>query len=249
MSLAAFGPGVIIATRTDTAVPLSVNVGYAQEFSFSAKGANKKLYGQKQFPLLTARGTVAATGKIKSAMISGLAWNATFFGNSFTAGIDNYYFDEAHTVGATTQIVTNATGGIIDLGVNYAANKLPLQRVAPGSEAAGKYSVVPATGTYTFAVADEVALKFNYSNFSAAAGQQLNVTNQLLGLNPVFQLDYWTNLNQPTTKPFAVRIFQCVASDLSFATKLEDFVMPEINFDIFANAADQVFNINFAEVS
>ncbi len=249
MPYGAFGPGIVIVTRTDTAVPLSVNIGYAQELTFTAKGTNKRLYGQKQFPLLAARGTIQASGKIKAAMISGIAWNSTFFGNGFTAGMDNYYFDEAHTVATTTQTVTNATGGIVDLGVKYAASKLPLQRVAAGSEAAGKYSVAPTTGIYTFNAADEVALLFNYSNFSAAVGQQLNVVNQLLGVNPVFQVDYWTNLNQPTSKPFAVRIFCCVASDLSFATKLEDFVMPELNFDIFANASDQAFNINFAEVS
>jgi hypothetical protein len=248
MALGAFGPGIVIVTRTDTTTPLSVNIGYAQEFSFSAKGSTKKLYGQNQFPLLAARGTVAATGKVKAAMLSGLSWNAAFFGNAFTAGKDNYYFNETHTVASTTQVVTNATGGIVDLGVSYAASGLPLQRVA-SAPAVGQYAVNTTTGTYTLNVTDEVALNFSYSNFSSASGQQLNVVNQLIGTNPTFQLDYWTNLNQPASKPFAVRAFACVASDLSFASKLEDFVMPELSFDVFANAAGQVFNINFPEVS
>lgn len=248
MSLAAFGPGICIITRTDTATPLSINIGYAQEFSLSAKGNTKKLYGQNQYALLAARGTVAATGKIKAALISGIAWNSCFFGNSFTAGKDNYYFNEAHTVASTTQVVTNATGGIVDLGVTYVSTNIPLQRVATAS-LAGTYSVAPSTGTYTFVTADEVALNFNYSNFSSSSGQQLNVTNQLLGTNPTFQLDYWTNLNQPASKPFGVRIFAAIASDLTFASKLEDFIMPEISFDCFANASNQVFNIDFPEVS
>ena len=248
MTLAAFGPGICIVTRTDTATPISVNIGFAQEFSLSFKGSTKKLYGQNQFPLIAARGTVAATGKIKAALLSGIAWNAAFFGNSFTAGKDNYYFNEAHTVSTTTQVVTNATGGIVDLGVSYVSTGLPLQRVATAS-LAGTYSVAPSTGTYTFVAADEVALNFNYSNFSSASGQQLNVTNQLLGVNPTFQLDYWTNLNQPASKPFAVRIFAAIASDLSIASKLEDFIMPELNFDCFANASGQIFNIDFPEVS
>ena len=249
MTVAVFGPGIVIVTRTDTATPLAVNIGYANEFSISFKGSTKKLYGQSQFPLLATRGTIAASGKIKAAMLSGLAWNSAFFGNSFTAGKDNYYFNEAHTVATTTQVVTNATGGIVDLGVSYVSSGLPLQRVAAGSEAAGKYSVVQSTGTYTFNVADEVALNFNYSNFASASGQQLNVTNQLLGVNPTFQLDYWTNLNQPTSKPFGVRAFACVASDLSLAAKLEDFMMPELSFDIFANASGQVVNMDFPEIS
>ena len=250
MSLGLFGPGVCIVTRTDTATPLSVNIGYAQEFSFSAKGSTKKLYGQNNLPLLAARGTVALTGKIKAALVSGIAWNACFFGSSFTAGKDNYYVGanaEAHTPSGTTQVVTNATGGIVDLGVTYASG-IPLQRVASVT-AAGTYSVVPSTGTYPFNASDEVPLLFNYSNFSSASGQQLNVVNQLLGTNPTFQLDYWTNLNQPTSKPFSVRAFACVASDLTFATKLEDFVMPEISFDMFVNASGQAFNMNFPEVS
>lgn len=248
MTVAAFGPGIFIITRTDTATPLSVNVGYAQEFSLSFKGSTKKLFGQNQFPLVVARGTVQASGKIKAAMLSGIAWNAAFFGNAFTPGKDNYYFNETHTVASTTQIVTNVTGGIVDLGVSYAASGLPLQRVA-SAPAVGQYAVNLATGTYTLNVTDEVALNFSYTNFSAAAGQQLNVVNQLIGVNPVFQIDYYTNLNQPTSKPFGVRAFACVASDLSMASKLEDFVMPELSFDVFANAAGQVANMNFPEVS
>jgi hypothetical protein len=248
MAVYAYGPGVCIVTRTDTTTPLAVNIGYAQELSLAVKGNTKKLYGQNQFPLVAARGTVGATGKIKAAALSGLAWNATFFGASFTAGYDNYYFNEVHTPSGTTQAVTHATGGIVDLGVTYAATGIPLQRVATVS-AAGTYSVVQSTGAYTINAADEVALNFNYSNFSSASGQQLNVTNQLIGTNPTFQLDYWTNLNQPAAKPFAVRLFACVASDLTMASKLEDFIMPEISFDVFANAASQVMNFDFAEVS
>ena len=162
--------------------------------------------------------------------------------------LDHYYLNEAHTVSSTTQTVTNATGGIIDLGVTYASTGLPLQRVASVS-AAGSYSVVQSTGVYTFNASDEVALNFNYSNFSSASGQQLNVTNQQIGVNPTFQLDYYTNLNQPSSKPFGVRLFSCVASDLSIASKLEDFIMPEIDFEVFANNANQVMNIDFPEIS
>lgn len=246
--LAAFGPGIVIVTRTDLATPFPVNIGYANEFSIDLSGSTKPLYGQNQYPLVQARATIKATGKIKAAVLSGLAWNSTFFGQSFTAGYDHYFFNEAHTVASTTQAVTNASGGIVDLGVTYAASGLPLQRVASGA-ITGQYSVVLSTGTYTFAVADEVALLFNYSNFSASSGQQMNVTNQLIGTTPTFQLDYWTNLNQPASKPFAVRLFGCIADKITLAGKLEDFIMPEFDFSIFANNAGQVMNIDFPEIS
>ena len=249
MSVASFGPGIIIVTRTDTATPIAVNLGYAQEFSLDISATTKQLYGQNQYPIAAARGTAKVTGKAKAAVLSGIAWNATFFGQTFAAGRDTYYFNEAHTVASTTQVVTNATGGIVDLGVTYAASGLPLQRVATAT-VAGTYSVNQSTGTYTFVVADEVALLFSYSNFSSAAsGQQLQVVNLPIGQTPTFQFDYWTNLNQPTSKPFAVRLFSCVASKLQLAGKLEDFIMPELDFDVFATPSGQVMNFDFHEIS
>ena len=247
MSLAVFGPGVIIVTRTDTATPVSFNIGYANEFSLDIAAPTKQLVGQNQYPIAVARGVAKVTGKAKAAVLSGQTFNAAFFGQSFTAGRDNYYFSEPHTPAATTQVVSNATGGIVDLGVTYAATGIPLVRVATVT-AAGQYSVVPSTGTYTINASDEVPLLFNYSNFSAALGQQLNVTNQLLGITPTFQLDYWTNLNQPAAKPFAIRLFACVGSKLQIASKVEDFLLPEIDFECFANAAGQVMNISFADL-
>lgn len=246
---AAFGPGIVIVTRTDTATPVACNIGYAQEFSLDLNGGAKQLFGQNQYPLVSARGTVKATGKVKAATLSGIAWNNIFFGQSFIAGRDTWYIQEAHTPSGTTQVVTNVTGGIVDLGVTYAATGLPLQRVASGPTV-GQYSVVLSTGTYTINVSDEVALLFTYSNFSAStAGQQMTVTNQPIGTTPTFQLDYYTNLNQPASEPFSIRLFSCVAEKLTLASKLEDFIMPEFDFDIFANAAGQVYAMNFPQIS
>ena len=247
MSAAVFGPGVIIVTRTDTTTPVSFNIGYANEFSLDISSPTKQLMGQNQFPIAIARGVSKVTGKAKGAVLSGQVFNAAFFGQSFTAGRDNYYFNEQHTPAGTTQVVTNATGGIVDLGVSYVSTGIPLVRVA-SAPAAGQYSVATSTGTYTINATDEVALNFNYSNFSAAAGNQLNVTNQLLGVTPTFQLDYWTNLNQPAAKPFAIRLFACVAEKLQIASKIEDFVLPEFDFQCFANASGQVMNINFPDL-
>lgn len=250
MSFAVFGPGVLIVTRTDTPTPIPANIGYCNELQLDMSGTTKQLYGQNQLPIVAARGTIKLTGKLKAAVVSGIALNAAFFGSTFAVGKNNYYFNEAQTVLSSTKVVNNVTGGITDLGVYYASTGLPLQRVAPGSEATGKYSVASSTGTYTFAVADQVALLFNYSNFAAGGGgQQLQVVNQLIGSAPTFQMDYYTNLNQPTSKPFSVRLFACVSSKLSFGFKLEDFMMPNLDFDIFANPAGQVMNIDFPEIS
>lgn len=247
--LAAFGPGILIVQNLSTPLPAPVNIGYAQEFSVDVNATAKELYGQNQYPLVVARGTAKATGKVKAATLSGLAWNAAFFGQSFAAGGFVWNIDEAHTLAALTQQVTNHTTFESDLGVRYTASSLPLQRVAPGSETTGFYSVSLTTGTYTFSTSDSIsALKFTYTD-SVTTGQQITVANTLLGNTPAFQLDYYTNLNQPTSKPFAIRLFNCVSSKLSLASKLEDFIMPEIDFSFFANAAGNVYEMVFPEVS
>jgi hypothetical protein len=102
----------------------------------------------------------------------------------------------------------------VDLGITYANTGLPFQRVSTGSEAAGKYSVGSTTpGLYNFAAADTTSgptggtpVKITYTN-TTTVGQALLYQNQLIGSTPTFQLDYYTNFNQPTSKPFAVRLY------------------------------------------
>lgn len=251
---AAFGPGICIVRRTDIANGPAVNVGYAQEFSIDTSATNKELFGQNKFSLVVAQGTIKVTGKVKAATISGLAWNNIFFGQSFVSGGYQWNIDEANAVPGTpyTVTVTNAATFDADLGVKYATSGLPFQRVTAGAEALGKYSVTESganKGKYVFAVADTtVATLITYSS-TTATGQSQIITNTIIGSTPTFQLDYYTNLNQPTSKPFAVRCFACVASKLSIASKLEDYIMPEFDFSVFTNAAGQVYEFVYPEVS
>lgn len=257
MPFAAFGPGILIATRTDITTPLAINIGYVQEFSIELAGNTKELYGQNQFPLVAARSTIKATGKFKAAEVSGLAWNNAFFGqqtptagNGFTSGGYSWNIDSTYTIGSTTALATTVTNSSLfdaDLGVWYSTAGLPFQRVAGGSEAAGKYSV--AAGVYTFAAADTAkGIKITYTT-TTSSGQSLIITNQPIGFTPTFQLDYYTSLNQPTAQPFAVRLYQAIASKLGMAFKLEDFAMPEFEFSLFANANNQVIDYVYPSVS
>ncbi len=252
--LAAFGPGILIVTRTDIANAPSVNVGFVNEFSIDTTATNKELYGQKKFPLVVAQGTVKATGKFKSATLSGLAWNNVMFGQSFATGGFAWNIDEAQAVPGTpyTVTVTDAATFDFDLGVRYAATLLPLQRVAAGSEAAGKYSVTLTGGNkgkYVFAAADTALNMLITYTKTVATGQSLIVTNTMIGTTPTFQLDYYTNLNQPTAKPFCIRVFACVGNKLALAAKLEDYIMPDFEFGLFADATDRVYEFVFPEVS
>jgi hypothetical protein len=135
-----------------------------------------------------------------------------------------------------------------DLGVTYAATGQPLVMVA-SLTAAGQYTVNPTTGTYTFDVADAgVAMLVTYSA-TTTSGQSMTYANQPIGTTPVFQLDYWNNVNQPTASPFAIRVFNCVADSMSMQFKLEDFMMPEFDFSCFCNSANNLFEAVFPNLS
>lgn len=252
--LAVFGPGILIATRTDVTPSIPINVGFVQEFEVEMAGTNKQLYGQYQVPLVVARGTIKMTGKFKAATVSGLAMNLTFWGGSFSTTSNIL----AWNVGST--FTTNSTGGTgslqvgssttfdADLGVTYSTTGLPLQRVSTGNEVAGKYSIgSTAPGLYNFA--DQGAnVKVTYTS-STGAGQSLLQSQNLIGNTPTLQLDYYSNLNQPSSKPFVVRFFAAVASKYGWAFKLEDFNMPSFEVDLYANAAGQIFNLVTPEIS
>ena len=86
----------------------------------------------------------------------------------------------------------------------------------------------------------------SYTYAVTAAGQEFTLANQPLGTPPTFQAQLYTSFQ---SKPVNVKLFNCVSSKLSFATKLEDFVVPELDFDVFANAAGNVLAWSFAEAS
>lgn len=245
--LDAFGPGAIVATRTDVANSTPINVGYAQSLNLEFSGNLKELYGQNQFPIDVARGTVKVTAKINAAVISGIAWNNMFFGASMVTGSLTWAAPENQTVPATPYqvTVTNSANFDKDLGVISNVTGLPLKRVA-SAPATGQYSVNEATGIYTFAAADtDISMGISYA-YKTVAGQTLQISQTLLGYSPIFQLDYFTTRNN---KPFLARFNQCQASKLAMAAKLEDFVMPEIDIGMFADTTGNIGKIYFPEVS
>jgi hypothetical protein len=259
--LAVFGPGILICTRTDISNGTPVNVGFAQEFQIEAAGTTKQLYGQNQLPLVAARSTIKTTGKFKSAVLSGIAMNNLFWGQTNSTASGQIAWNIGSTFSLSTAAATQQVGSSLtfdaDLGVNYASNGLPFRRVSTGSEVAGSYSVQSTSpGLYQFSAAETTGLtagttipiKVTYSN-TTTSGTSLLVTNQLIGTSPTFQLDYYTNLNQPTAKPFIVRCYAAIASKMSLQFKLEDFMMPEYDFDLFANNAGQLVNQVFPEIS
>ncbi|MDA8230346.1 MAG: hypothetical protein M0006_03315 [Magnetospirillum sp.] len=319
MSKASFGPGALYVRRTDTANQPTVNIGYAQELTINEQGDLVENYGTSQYAIDQARGTIKATGKIKTARVSGIAINSVFHGEVLTAGSlgATAFPGEVATLPAATvinasaataadgdtvtfaaapnvvpgQVATHANipagtavqsvaGDVVtltqavtgtgiavndpvtfgpvntvangaefnqDLGIVYNLTGLPLLTAGSGTPAgAGQYSVNGATGEYFFHPSDagkQIATMYAYTQ---PAGQTKIVLNHQLGYTPTFQLDYVTVFEGALSY---VRIFKCVATKFDRQFKLKAFLAPEIDFGISANAANQIYQETYPEVS
>ena len=245
-----FGPGILWITRTDLANSTPVNIGYINEFTTDFSFDTKMLYGQNQYPLLAARSTAKATGKIKPATLSGVALNNMLFGGTWTTSKQYDSVTSPSTAIPTTpfQITPTVPGSgtwDTDLGVVNAASNQPLTLVT-GTPTAGQYKV--AAGVYTFSSADNVSaisvlISFAYSYTAAATGQSQVIANNPIGSTPTFQLDYKSTLYGAT---YYLRLYNAIASKWTMNHKISDFVMPEYDFDFFANAAQNIGVISVA---
>lgn len=252
VQVASFGPGSLYVTRTDIANSTPINIGYCQEFSLDEAAEVKELHGQNKYSLVAAVGLVKCTGKIKAAMISGIAHNNMFRGGTFVTGQVQAVFSEAGVVPSTPFQITTAAGALTeaDLGVLRQSDLTPYTKVA-SAPATGQYSMVVGTGVYTFAAADTAnAVYINYTKTVAGSGQKITLANQAIGTNPTFQLDYSTSLIVAgTARPVLIRVYACIATKLNQNFKLSDFMMPEIDFTAYQNGAGNVYLISYPEVS
>ena len=241
-----FGSGVLIGTPAGGS---PINFGLAQEVTLNVSATNKALYGQYNFPVAIGSGTRKMTGKAKMARVSGQALGSLFFGVTPSAGTTVTQFGEAATVPASspyTYTTVNHTTFVADQGVVYASSSLPLKQVA-SNPAQGQYTV--ASGVYTFSSADAGAqVLISYTYTLATGGESIAVNSQLIGPTIAFSANLFAS-DPGTGKQFSVLLYNCVAEKLSFGTKLEDFVIPELDFQCFANAAGQVCQFNFGDAA
>ncbi len=233
------------ATLTNPANP--VQFGTLQDVNLEFSGTVKQLHGQYQFPVAIGRGTQKVTGKAKFGQISGLAFTQLYFGGSLNSGQTLVASNEPQAIPLTTPwqvTVSNASGFVQDLGVINALTGLPLSRVTT-APLSGQYTV-NATGLYTFASADAgkaVSLSYQYT---VTSGSSYTISNALLGVTPTFQAVLSTGWNGKTA---TLTLNRCVSSKLSIATKLEDFAIPELDFECFADNAGSIGSMNFSEAS
>jgi hypothetical protein len=91
-----------------------------------------------------------------------------------------------------------------------------------------------------------VLISYTYAN--ASSGESIAVASQLIGPTIAFSANLFAS--DPTTgKQFSVLLYNCVAEKLTLGTKLEDFTLPELDFQCFANSAGQVCQLNFGDAA
>lgn len=241
-----FGSGILWGTPSSDANgaaivnPTPIQFGTMQDVSLDVGFDIKELYGNLQFPVAIGRGKGKITGKAKVAQMNGSLVNSLFFGQTLTNGILSDYYDTTGApipVGPSTITPTVPSSGTWsqDLGVRD-SNGLPMTRVASGP-ATGQYSV--SAGVYTFAAADAgqtVFINYQYTASSTSAVKS-TVMNLPMGYAPSFRMD----LSLPYQgKSLIFTLPNCISAKMAFATKQDDFLVPEFDFSAFASANGQV---------
>ena len=153
---------------------------------------------------------------------------------------------------AGTVTVTNAATYLLDLGVRIHSTGVPMLRVTGTPTLTGTYSVVQiggGKGIYTFSVADsggDLAETVDTSYLSAVAstGVTQAITNQLMGYQPVCSFAFRQSF---LGQEVIVFLYAGVIGKMMMASKNDDYTIPEIDFECFADASGRVVNIYAAE--
>ena len=241
-----FGAGILFGTNV-AANSTPTNFGTLQEVSLDFSFSVKELHGSYQFAVCVARGLGKIAMKAKAATIRGDVFNNIFFGQTLAVGSQLVAYNEAGVVIASplTITVVNSATWLADQGVMDAATGLPLTKVAPGTPTTGQYCVT--AGVYTFAVADvgkNVLISYTYT--ASASGKKIVINNQLLGVTPFFAAAF-TSIDPRTQKATTFTLNRCTASKFTFATKLEDFVIPEVDITVCADDAGVIGTVSTGE--
>ena len=253
MSQYAFGAGSFWGIAAGGSNPTPNRFGALQSASVDFKATTKSLFGSYQLPLAVGRGTMSVEGKAQAGQFQGRILSDLFFGISKSVGQTLIADGEMDTVpSATPYTVTVANAGSaganfgIDLGVKYAETGLPLTCVA-SNPAQGQYAV--SAGTYTFAAADEgagIAISYTYTPSTNTTGESVTMTNPLIGTAPTFK----SVVSQTYSgERVTLTLNRCVSSTYTFATKLEDFNIPEFDFSAFVDPSNTLGVISLGEAS
>ncbi len=254
-----FGSGALICTPT-AAPPGYTTItprqfGVLQDVTIDFNYTVKELYGLFQLPVAIGRGTAKVTGKARFGTINARAFNDIFFQNSVAPaagqrlGVINSVFTGAASVNLPGTVPFT---GFVDLGV-LDNNGVPLDKVA-SAPATGQYAVnqTATPVVYSFNATDvagagrcnpNVSISYSYLP-SSPQGFAFTINNQLLGISPTFGV---TISGQYGGKNLVMTMNQAISSKLMFATKLEDFMVPELDFQCFVDGSQNLGTFSLTE--
>lgn len=240
MSQFIYHTGLMYAKGPGNATPQQF--GTLQSGSVDLSNTTKELFGQNSYPVAVGKGNGKITGKASSAAIQARFFNDIFFAGSGTlsAGQTLVAYGEPGTIPSSTAYtvtVSNSATYVEDWGVTYTQTGEPLIKVA-SAPTVGQYSV--AEGVYTFAAADAgKAVQISYTWTSTTQGQTLAVTNTPVGAAATFSLLLSGQYNGTQS---TLKLYACVSSKLSLATKQNDFAIPAFEFSAYADPSGRVLD-------
>lgn len=233
----AFASGDIFLTPFGSAAaanPSPMKVGILQDVSIDITSTNKQLFGKLQFPVAVRRGQSKIMCKAKFANFNAKMLNDVFFGSTL-ATPKIVVIDEAGTPSSNT--ITVAHTVVDDLGVINDASGQSMTLVS-GSPSAGQYS--RAASVYTFNAADTGGKHISYT-YTGTGTTGFTLANLPLGSSPLFSAVF-NELDGPTSNQVAIQLLSCVSEKLTIASKIEDYVIPDFDFQAFADSSGNVFN-------
>ncbi len=250
MSMFEFGAGILTGLRTDIAgVQTPRQFGTMQDVAIEFAGDPKELYGALQFPVDTARGKTKISGKAKMATIQGRFYNDIFFGQTLAKGQLKFTVPpgETFTPGSGSVTYTVAFSGsvpLVDQGVFYTSGTGEQLDASSTASGAGTYLFTASTGIYTFASADiGNPMLLNYT-YTVTSGYNIAIGNPYMGTTTRFT----ATLKQIFEGNQLVLVLNaCVSNRLSYPTRLDDYLIQDLDFTAFANAAGAVGSLNITQ--
>jgi len=238
-----FGSGVLFAkpvAGNEPANPSPFKFGVLQECAVDFKGDLKKLYGQYQLPVATARGKIDCTIKSKLAVFDPNMLNQLYFGQTAAAGYALIVDGEAWTVNVNVITTTHGGSGLVDdwgvLDASTGQQFISMPNAA-AVVAAGEYWPNVNAGTYTFSSADVSALravKISYT-YNSNSGTSVVIANQLMGYAPELSMFLY---NKFRNKFLGLKLNDVTLGGISIPSKLEDFWMSDIDGSANADASN-----------
>lgn len=242
-----FGIGALWGTRSDVASVGPDQFAVLQDNSIDFSFEVKELYSQLGYPIDIARGKGKITGKAKAARVFANLYADIFFGDAAVSGEDNVAENEGHTLASSTLTVSNATSFVADLGVYYTSQGNTRFQYVTGAPTIGQYST-GVNGIYTFFTGDigaSIAVSYVYTDLN---GKTITINNHFMGYTPTFLGTFYQQRNtQGATGQLTLRLNECVSSHLTIPSKIDDYAIPDFDFQAFSNSSQVIGTISTSE--